>query len=169
MRLLSYRLLSLGEFMARHGIGELAAVPAWIDPYVAQVRCLEGHRPKLRQALRRFVIFLQQKQLIAAPETTKRSETLINGQTPLTGLLVANLSPAVADQVQLPSNATGVVALDVKSGPAQQFFQKGDVLLDVNGQHIDSVETLQKLLGQSPRHWVISFQRGGQKVYLRLG
>ena len=107
--------------------------------------------------------------LIAAPETTKRSETLITGQTPLAGLLVANLSPAVADQVQLPSNATGVVALDVKSGPAQQFFQKGDVLLDVNGQHIDSVETLQKLLGQSPRHWVISFQRGGQKVYLRLG
>lgn len=69
MRLLSYRLLSLDEFMARQGVRELAAVPEWIDRYVAQVRCLESHRPKLRQTLQRFVRFLRQKKLIPTPET----------------------------------------------------------------------------------------------------
>ena len=33
MRLCSYRLLSLGEFMAQQGVNDLVAVPAWIDPY----------------------------------------------------------------------------------------------------------------------------------------
>ncbi len=107
--------------------------------------------------------------LIAAPETIKRQDTLISGETPLAGLLVANLSPAVADEVDLPFNALGVVALDVKQGPAQQFFRKGDIILDVNGAAIDSVNTLRGILQQSPSRWVIGFQRGGRKAYLRLG
>ena len=107
--------------------------------------------------------------LIAAPETVKRQDTLISGETPLAGLLVANLSPAVADEVGLPSNAVGVVALDVKQGPAQQFFRKGDIILDVNGAAVDSVDTLRGILQQSPSRWVIGFQRGGRKAYLRLG
>lgn len=66
MRLGSYRLLSLGEFMAQQGVRDLAAVPEWIEPFVAQIRCLESHRPKLRQSLLRFVHFLQQKRLLPA-------------------------------------------------------------------------------------------------------
>ncbi len=107
--------------------------------------------------------------LIAAPETVKRQETLISGQTPLAGLLVANLSPAVADEVDLPAGSVGVVALDVKQGPAQQFFRKGDIVLDVNGEAVDSVDTLRRILQAAPRRWVIGFQRGGRKAYLRLG
>ena len=52
--------------------------------------------------------------LIAAPETTARDETLMKGNTPFTGLVVANLSPAVADELGLPSGSTGVVAADIK-------------------------------------------------------
>ncbi len=107
--------------------------------------------------------------LIAAPETTQRSETNITGQTPMAGLVVANLSPAVADELGLPADSTGVVAVDVKDGPAQQFFRKGDIILDVNGQKIDTTETLRSALQQSSRRWMISFMRGGRKAYLRLG
>ncbi len=107
--------------------------------------------------------------LIAAPETVNRQETAISGETPLAGLVVANLSPAVADQVNLQADIKGVVALDVKQGPAQQFFRKGDVILDVNGTAIDTVDTLRKILERAPSRWVIGFQRGGRKVYLRLG
>jgi Do/DeqQ family serine protease len=107
--------------------------------------------------------------MIAAPETVKRQETVISGATPLAGLVVANLSPAVADQVNLQADSIGVVAIDVKQGPAQQFFRKGDILLDVNGTAIDSVDTLRGILQQAPSRWVIGFQRGGRKAYLRLG
>jgi Do/DeqQ family serine protease len=107
--------------------------------------------------------------LIAAPETVQRQETVISGQTPLAGLVVANLSPAVADELGLSADASGVVAIEVKSAPATQFFRKGDVLIDVNGTKIDSVDTLRDILQQAPRRWVIGFQRGGRKAYLRLG
>jgi Do/DeqQ family serine protease len=107
--------------------------------------------------------------LIAAPETVKRQETVISGATPLAGLVVANLSPAVADEVGMPASATGVVALDVKQGPAQQFFRKGDVILDINGAAVDSVNTLRGILQQPSNRWVVGFLRGGRKAYLRLG
>ena len=68
LRLCSYRLLAFGEFMARQGVGDLAALPAWIDPFVAQIRCRDDHRGKLRLALLRFIRFLHQKQDIPAPE-----------------------------------------------------------------------------------------------------
>ena len=98
-----------------------------------------------------------------------RQETVITGQTPLAGLTVANLSPAVADEMNMAPDAIGVVALAVQRGPAQQFFQKGDILLEVNGLAIDSVNTLRSLLGQGPSRWVIGFMRGGRKAFLRIG
>ena len=107
--------------------------------------------------------------LIAAPETIARSETNITGQTPMAGLVVANLSPSVADEVGLGADATGVVALEVKVGPAQQFFRKGDIITDINGQAIDSVETLRGVLQQATTRWQIGFVRNGRKAFLRLG
>ena len=107
--------------------------------------------------------------LIAAPETTKRSVTNITGQTPMAGLVVANLSPAVADEVGLSADSVGVVAMDVQAGPAQQFFRKGDIILEVNGEVIDNIETLRGALQQATRRWQIAIMRGGRKAYLRLG
>jgi Do/DeqQ family serine protease len=128
---------------------------------VGETRIIEYRRgPASRQATLRMV---------AAPETVQRQQTLISGVTPLAGLVVGNLSPAVADEMNLPSDSTGVVALDLKQGPAQQFFQKGDIILDVNGTAIDSVNTLRNLLQQAPQRWVIGFMRGGRKAYLRMG
>jgi Do/DeqQ family serine protease len=107
--------------------------------------------------------------LIAAPETVTRQATTITGRTPLAGLVVSNLSPAVADELGLPNDALGVVVTDLKEGPAGQFLAKGDILREVNGTQIDSVETLWRVLLQPNRGWMIGFERGGQKVFLRLG
>jgi S1-C subfamily serine protease len=107
--------------------------------------------------------------LIAAPETVQREETKISGQTPLTGVVVANLSPAVADELGLDSTLHGVVITEVKDGPAQQFLTKGDIIREVNGVAIDSVDVLRRVLQKPARGWLIGFERGGQKVYLRLG
>ncbi len=107
--------------------------------------------------------------LIAAPETVGRNETSITGRTPMAGLVVANLSPAVADEVGLSADAIGVVALEVNTGPAQQFFRKGDVITDVNGQKIVDVESLRNVLSQATGRWSIGLIRGGRKAFLRLG
>jgi serine protease Do len=129
--------------------------------HVGETRLIEYRRG---QASRQTKI-----RLVAAPETVQREETLISGQTPLAGLVVANLSPSVADEVGLPPETTGVVTIEVKAGPAQKFFRKGDILLDVNGQTVESIETLREILRQAPRRWIIEFSRGGRKAVLRIG
>lgn len=106
--------------------------------------------------------------LVAAPETAERQDTTLEGRNPFAGAIVANLSPALADELGIAGLTTGVVITDVKDGPGQQFFGKGDILRQVNGVPIDSVETLKRVLLQPTRGWTVSLQRGGQSLYFRL-
>ena len=78
MRDCSYQLLAFGEFLERQGISDLAVLPKWIDPYVAQSSCSDCHRRKLRLAMLRFIRFLQQKQVIPAPEQAPSSSPHMN-------------------------------------------------------------------------------------------
>jgi Do/DeqQ family serine protease len=108
-------------------------------------------------------------ELIAAPETTARNETLMKGKTPFTGLVAANLSPAVADELGLPSGSTGVVASDIKGGPARRLFRKGDVILEVNGVVIDSVDTLNQAINKGDGFWQFAINRNGRVIRGQVG
>ena len=81
-----------------------------------------------------------------APETP-RDEIVIEGRSPFTGAKVANLSPALADELRLDSATDGVVVVEVADGtPAQQFgFQRGDVVLAVNGRRSPRPRDLDKV------------------------
>jgi Do/DeqQ family serine protease len=106
--------------------------------------------------------------LVAAPETTNRQETLIEGKTPLAGMVVANLSPAVADELGLPTGLSGVVAVDVSEGIARRFFRKGDILLEVNGEAVASVDGLKTVLEAGADEWTIGVSRKGRKIRFRI-
>lgn len=106
--------------------------------------------------------------LVAAPETTQRSETLLKDASPLQGMVVANLSPAVAEELGMPTLLTGVVALDIKDGPALRFFRKGDILLEMNGVSIASVDDVQKAITDKQGYWEIQINRGGRKLTMKM-
>ena len=106
--------------------------------------------------------------LVAAPETISRSETLMEGNSPLQGMVVANLSPAVAEELGVPSSLSGVIALEIKNGPAKRFFRKGDILLEVNGVSIASVDDLQRAASGDENYWEIQVNRGGRKLQMTL-
>jgi Do/DeqQ family serine protease len=106
--------------------------------------------------------------LIAAPETVPREETLLPAGSPLEGLVVANLSPAVAEELGFAAEAEGVVALKVAEGPAARLFQKGDVLLEINGVALASVSDVKAAVQGEPRRWAIAVQRGNRKFVIRL-
>ncbi len=106
--------------------------------------------------------------LIAAPETTRRSETLLKDKSPLQGMVVANLSPAVAEELGVATLLTGVVALDIKGGPALRFFKKGDIFLSMNGTSLTSVADLQQAILDNPGYWEIQISRGGKKLVLTV-
>ena len=107
--------------------------------------------------------------MMAAPETVERDDSLIGGRTPLTGAVITNLSPAVADQFGLPAEANGVVISKIENGPAQRFFRKGDIVLEVNDVEIDSVSTLKSVLKVEDRGWRIAVKRGGRVLKLSVG
>jgi integrase/recombinase XerD len=63
-----YRLLTFGEFTSAQGVCQVAALPQWIDPFVAQIHAQEPHRHDTRLALRRFIRFLQEKKVLPDSE-----------------------------------------------------------------------------------------------------
>jgi len=103
------------------------------------------------------------------PESTPREITTIAGQNPMQGAKVANLSPALADELQLDALAKGVVVLAVTPGtPAARFgFQRGDIVRQINNDKITSVSGLKSAL-VSQHGWAMAVQRGGQVLTLTV-
>jgi len=107
--------------------------------------------------------------LIAPPEIGERDETLITGNNPFSGMVVANLSPAVAEELGISSNTDGVVAAEIRSGPARRFFRKGDIILEVNGVAVKDVDILTDALKDSEGYWEFAVNRAGRVLRMQLG
>lgn len=102
--------------------------------------------------------------LAAAPETPARDTRLLKGYSPFAGATVANLSPAVAEEISLDGAMKGVVVMDAEEGStAQQLgFQKGDVVREVNDAAVTSTGELARLAAANPRYWMVTIERGGR-------
>ncbi|MFI4997303.1 MAG: DegQ family serine endoprotease [Hyphomicrobiales bacterium] len=101
--------------------------------------------------------------LRAAPETPPRELAKISGANPLAGATIENLSPAVAEELSLDASS-GVVIAEVEdnSTAGQAGFQKGDILVEVNGTKIASSKDAQRALADKARLWKIVINRAGQ-------
>jgi Do/DeqQ family serine protease len=97
---------------------------------------------------------------------TPRDELQIRGRSPFLGATVANLSPALADELRLDPQAEGVVITAVADGSAAQSvgFQKGDIIVSVNNTKIAKSADLERISNTSSRQWRITIQRGGQQI-----
>jgi Do/DeqQ family serine protease len=97
---------------------------------------------------------------------TPREEVQIKGQSPFLGATVANLSPALADELRLDPQTEGVVITAVADGSAAQSvgFQKGDIVVSVNNQQIAKSADLQRVSNSNSRQWRITIQRNGQQI-----
>jgi Do/DeqQ family serine protease len=108
--------------------------------------------------------------LESAPETP-RNEVVIQSRSPFLGAKVANLSPALAEELRLDSAAEGVAVIAVADGSVAQSigFQKGDVVLTVNSEAIAKTADLQRVVAQPTRLWRITILRGGQQLSVVFG
>jgi Do/DeqQ family serine protease len=97
---------------------------------------------------------------------TPRQEIEIKARSPFMGATVANLSPALADELRLDAQAEGVVITDVADGSSAQSvgFQKGDVVVSVNNEKITKPADLQRVTSAGGRQWRITILRGGQQI-----
>lgn len=102
--------------------------------------------------------------LMPAKETP-RDERTLKGNHPLNGVTVANLSPALADELGLTGDVeSGVVIV----GGTSFGMQRGDIVADINGTKIDSTATLAKVLAAGTRRWQLTVIRRGTVVTLTV-
>jgi Do/DeqQ family serine protease len=108
--------------------------------------------------------------LEAAPDTG-RDEITLSGRSPFAGAKVANISPALADELRLDSSVEGVVITDLAENAtaAGVGFQKGDLILAVNNTKIVKTSDLEKATREQARLWRIVVVRGGQQINVTLG
>jgi serine protease Do len=109
--------------------------------------------------------------MIAPPEYPPRKETLVAGRNPVSGAKIANLSPAVAEEIGAVDTAHGVVVTQVKENTlaARIGLQRGDIILAVNGEKIANVDDAIAALRQTPNSWRLTLRRDGNEVTVMFG
>ena len=105
-----------------------------------------------------------------APELP-REEIVIRSRSPFSGVKIANLSPALVDELQVRNAEEGVVVVDVDNGSyaSNLGFQRGDVIQEVNGERITKTHDLERLSKAQNRAWRIVIVRNGQKISAVFG
>jgi serine protease Do len=89
---------------------------------------------------------------------------------PFDGARVANILPAIADELGL-EDQEGVVILSVQpnSKAARIGFQARDVIQQVGRAKVETVNELEGLLKERQQVWQIVVKRGNQTMRLQLG
>ncbi len=138
-----------------------------------------NYRMALRAPGERAVLVLWRKgrerrlsvPLEAAPEDPPADVTLLRGRHPLEGARVANLSPALAEELGFDPFAQGVVVLEItRRGFARRLrLRPGDRILAVNGREIADVDGLEQVLAEPRRRFDITIARGDRRFTLTVG
>jgi Do/DeqQ family serine protease len=102
----------------------------------------------------------------AAPGSAADQTAEIGGDTRFAGTTVSLLTPAVAQDMNLPFESTGVVVTQITAGsPADEMgLRKGDVIVAINGRPIKDVGTFKSLVSTRTDGWQIVLSRNGQTI-----
>lgn len=100
----------------------------------------------------------------AAPDAGATAD--ITGNTRFAGTTVEKLTPALAQDMNLPFDTTGIVVSKVAQGsPADRMgLRAGDIIISIDGQRINDVGTFKSLVSTRTDGWQIVLQRGGQTI-----
>jgi Do/DeqQ family serine protease len=106
----------------------------------------------------------------AAPEIPARDERTLGGANPFTGATVVNLSPAVAQDLNVdPFVGKGVLVTKITGGYAANIgLQPGDFIREVNGKVVNTVAELNAAAAVKTRNWVVTIERNGQRISARF-
>jgi Do/DeqQ family serine protease len=109
--------------------------------------------------------------LTAAPERPPRDRIRIAGVSPFAGASVVNISPATIEEFSIANAREGVAVVEVEdnSNAAMVGFQKGDIVLALNGEKIQTTRDLERATGQRPYVWRLTINRGGQVINSVIG
>ena len=106
------------------------------------------------------------------PEDPPREETRLEGQHPLSGALIANLSPALAEEIGYSPMASGVVILEAERGSFASRYRlgRGLTIVSVNGEKIENVKDAVRAFKEPQRRYILQMaDRNGRVSTVRVG
>lgn len=108
---------------------------------------------------------------LVAPETKSPNPVLISGQGVLAGITVANLSPALAEDLGVDASGEGVIVTAVKpnSNADDIGLRVGDVLVSIDGQDIKDSRDVQPLAKPRKYYWTLVIKRDGKMLKTQVG
>ncbi|MEO0721404.1 MAG: Do family serine endopeptidase [Pseudomonadota bacterium] len=104
--------------------------------------------------------------LAQPPGTTEADLVLLDGRHPFSGAEVAELSPALAEELGRDPFDEGVLVTRILRGAyARRIVRPGDVIVGVNGASVVTVEDLEAALDDTARSdWAIDIDRNGRRI-----
>ena len=98
------------------------------------------------------------------PDKPDKNETEMRGDQPLSGALVGNMSPALAEKLGVDPFVTGVFIFKIIRGsPAARLgFRPRDYIRIVNSQDISNVSDLEQIMSKATNQWRIGILRNGK-------
>jgi Do/DeqQ family serine protease len=108
--------------------------------------------------------------LEAAPEDPPANKTKLTSDHPMGGATVANLSPALAEELNVAMMAEGVIVIEIARGSrAHQFsLRVGDFIAEVNGKALENVAELDAYWGNYDGEIIVTVMRGGRPLKARI-
>ncbi len=102
------------------------------------------------------------------PETPPRNVTTLYGLSPLAGARVANINPALSEEIGLQPGQDGVVVLEVKEGQLADRLglKRGDRILKIHDRAMERVKDLRET--EKTRAWRIGVARGDQTMISKV-
>ncbi|MBF0560902.1 MAG: DegQ family serine endoprotease [Alphaproteobacteria bacterium] len=109
--------------------------------------------------------------LTAPPDTPPREVTEVSGRNPFDGVTVANINPALAEELGLDVFDAGVIITKLRRDSIAERLgvHPGDHVLSINDERIALVADLKKALLEPAQSWQISLKRGKTMLSLSVG
>ncbi len=104
--------------------------------------------------------------LAAAPGGGADASVTIDGNTRFAGTTVSVLTPAVAQDMSLPFDTSGLVVTNVEPGSAadEMGLAKGDVIVSIDGKKLSDAGQFKTLVSRRTDGWQIVLKRNGQTI-----
>lgn len=108
--------------------------------------------------------------LVAAPEVPLRNVQRVTGQSPLAGLQIANINPALSEERGLAPTKKGVIVLDVaaNSEARRAGFRSGDIVLQINTSAVERVQDVLRLARNASGDTALEIERGNRRLRVTL-
>ena len=106
--------------------------------------------------------------LLEAPDDPPATPTLVESDSPLNGLVVANANPHLIEKLGLPLMSNGVIILRAEGYSGRFGLIPGDRLVAINGVEISDAQDVADIASRKVPTWLIEIDRNGRRMRLQF-